>query len=115
MSIVLFVKTKNTLPNLPILRKGFYDATGNFVCTGSYMGRTDQVPFYKDQKWKLHLVKLDLVGDYDKGGVYWGNTGTPIYRAVSANREVEMYFRHYDRNTVKRLVRETLPNVTFYR
>jgi len=49
---------------------------------GAPMGRTPTIP---DNKLlgKLHLEKLEWVdGDYDKGGAYWGRSGSEnIYRA----------------------------------
>ena len=59
---------KTTFPKLTTLRKGFTDVNGVFVCTGSYMGRSDTIPEDTDVPVKLSLrkLKLNLIRNIDK-------------------------------------------------
>lgn len=64
---------------------------------------------------KLHLrrVRLDS-GGYDSGGAYWG-IGAPLYEVFDDDGEYSDYFRASSRDAAKAIIRESLPDVKFYR
>lgn len=114
----------NALPNLPSGANGFTNDAGQWICTGSQMGRCNRLPSVVPGPIKMRLVKLRLVGDYDRSGAYWGHTpGTDIYRAVSLEVQAfddslhyaECFVRASDRVEAKAKVVAMLPNATFYR
>lgn len=107
---------------LPSGATGFTNDAGQWICTGSQMGRRDTLPENKQAKGKLRLVRLGWHdGDYDKGGSYWGNSrdGSAIYHANGdldgEEFTTELFRRAKSRAEAKAMIRETLPNVTFYR
>lgn len=116
---------------LPKLSDGatyFTDDNGQRVCTGSRMGRRNTLPDNRTGAFKLRLVRLRWVGDYDEGGAYWGNTrGTWIYRATNTadasggyNTQgapgclIEIFVRATSRAEAKAKVREELPKARFW-
>jgi hypothetical protein len=81
---------------------------------GAPLGRPNILPIDTNRPIKLHLQKLEWVGDYDQGNCYWGNSaGTSIYWAN--HEEAELFVRASSRKMAKELVIKTLPNATFYR
>jgi hypothetical protein len=91
---------------------------------GAQMGRRNILPADTDAKIKLKMEKLKWVdGDYDMGGAYWGGGGgNNIYCAYAyINEPVDydfgtlIFVRAYDRNEAKKLIREMLPQATFWR
>lgn len=102
---------------------------------GADMGRTSLVPAVNVASLRFHLVRLRLdSGGYDAGGAYWGH-GKPLYRAVSVDKmptayrmwgdgditstgqigHIERFMRTDSRTEAKELVREAIPNATFFR
>ena len=111
---------KTKLPKLKSGSTGFTNDAGQWVCTGSQMGRRDTLPENKQANGKLRLVRLRWVsGDYDEGGAYWGNVcGTSIYRARGdmdgEEFTTELFVRARGRLEAKELILATLPNARFY-
>lgn len=112
-----------TAMKLPSGTTGFTNDAGQWICTGSQMGRRDTLPENKQAKGKLRLVRLRLTdGDcYDSGGAYWGSGfgQSAIYHAKGdldgEEFTTELFRRAKSRAEAKAMIRETLPNVTFYR
>jgi len=98
---------------------GFTNEAGQFVATGSAMGRRDTLPDDAAAPCKLRMERLRWVdGDYDQFGAYWGNSGgTSIYCAHGDAGEVSarVFVRASSREEAKTKVRQTLPNAAFYR
>lgn len=115
----------NALSKLPNGATGFTNDAGQWICTGSQMGRRDRLPSVVNGPIKMRLVQLRFVsGDYDKGGAYWGYTpGTAIYRGVSSVVQhfgdslhyAELFVRANSRADAKAQVLAKLPGATFYR
>jgi hypothetical protein len=82
---------------------------------GAPMGRPNVLPEDRNAKVKLRLVRLRWVdGDYDQGGVYWGNPGgSSIYWATDGATDV--FVRAKSRVEAKVQVLHHLPNARFYR
>lgn len=113
---------------LPRGTTGFRNDAGEWVCTGSMMGRRNVLPDDPKQKVKLHLQRLPLVdGCYDKGGAYWGGPQTmwiaftahhvysPVTQQVDLIPSAQVYVRANNRHEAKQKVLATLPNAKFYR
>ena len=84
---------------------------------GAQMGRPNRKKKDADLPVTLYLHKLKVRdNDYDTGGAYWGfGIGSePIYRAVSEDREVELFYRAANRDTAKSMVLEDYPKANFY-
>jgi hypothetical protein len=85
---------------------------------GAYMGRPDNVGD-PDAPCKLHLERVRLYGDYDKGGAYWGGgPGTlPLYVAYGDDTEIKVtiFTRAAHRDAAKAMVRALKPKARFYR
>jgi hypothetical protein len=95
-----------------------YDSNNQRVCTGSQMGRRNELPADTNEPIKLRLEKLRLVdGDYDQWGAYWGggHGSLPIYCAWNRLRGVTVFVRAQDRVAAKAHVLKLLPNATFAR
>ena len=111
----------------PILPKGYNER-------GAFMGRVNELPNDTSAPIKLYLRNILTDGEYDESGAYWG-LGLPVYWAhgktptteVRGNakaksgheytwldNKVDVYVRAHDRNEARRLVKELLPNATFY-
>ena len=85
---------------------------------GAQLGRSNSIPDDINTAGKLYLEKLEWVGDYDIGSVYWGNTGKDnVYRATGeTNTEtVEIFVRAKDREGAKQQVREIFKEAKFFR
>ena len=87
---------------------------------GAPMGRPNSIPKDIQTAGKLYLEKLVWVGDYDKGGSYWGNSGgTDIYRCCgkTATNNIEIFTRAKSRDEAKKSIRKVLIGyeVVFYR
>jgi hypothetical protein len=109
---------------LPSGTTGFTNDQGQWICTGSMMGRPTRVPT-KDTSPKrlhLHLLPMSGCGDYDKWGAYWG-IGTPLYIAWSEDvfafgdslQTIQIFTRAGSREAAKRAVLELVPDAKFYR
>ena len=85
---------------------------------GSSMGR-DDIFNPEDRNYKgrasLQRVPLDR-GAYDPGGAYWG-FGESLYVCFfeGDSEANEMFIRAKNRDSAKKLIRETYPNIRFYR
>jgi len=83
---------------------------------GAPMGRpSDPLESFQG---KLHLRAVPFVdGDYDKGGAYWGENGTPLFCVW--NGEGVAYFRAPNRSAAKGYILATTcasgSLVSFYR
>lgn len=97
---------------------GFFNDRNEWQCTGSQMGRRDNLPEDTQSIGKLRLQRLPMIdhGAYDRWGAYWGQ-GTPIYIAHGDLAEVnaQVFVRAASREAAKAAVRSRLPGVTFYR
>jgi len=86
---------------------------------GAPMGRSNQLPINKNSEGKLQIRRLKLFdGCYDEGGAYWG-TPANLYHAEGDLRNEDetaiIFVRANSRKDAKDKIRETLPNVSFYR
>lgn len=110
-----------TTLKLPKGTTGFFNERNEWVCTGSQMGRRNVEPNNPETCFdKLHLVRLPFVdGDYDNWGTYWGSPAN-VWCAFSDDQNhtdyaIRYFVRADSREEAKELIREQLPNVTFYR
>ena len=91
--------------------------SGRSVCTGSQMGRRNELPKDTNEPIELRMERLQFVdGDYDKWGAYWGANGcNHVYCAWGECEEtqVRVFVRAQDRVMAKARVLEILPNATF--
>ncbi len=108
------------LPKLKSGVTGFTNESGEFVCTGSSIGRASSAPgpCTPGAKFSLSLLKLNS-GGYDSGGAYWG-LGPNLYRAYSSEgngEEIqECFLRAKDREEAKEKIKEHwFPGAKFYR
>jgi len=64
---------------------------------------------------KVHLVRVPLYGDYDKGGAYWGarSNGQSLWCAYSDETGDTLYLEARSRNEAK--ANPKLSGCTFYR
>lgn len=118
--------------SLPSGATGFTDDRGQWVCTGSQMGRRNVLPDDRKASVKLRLVRLPFVdGCYDKWGAYWGSPAN-VYCAFAGDAtetelqgfarvpvrvmrpDVAIFTRANSHAEAKQKVRELLPNARFY-
>lgn len=101
-----------------------YDNTGARICTGSKMGRPNELPAHpKTRDIKLSLVRLRLVdGCYDYQGAYWGAPDNLFYASANFHCEIlddwcvcRVFVRASNREDAKRKVRKFLPKARFFR
>jgi len=101
-----------------------YDNEGRKICTGSQMGRRNELPAHPETRdIKLHLVRLRLVdGCYDNQGAYWGGPDNLFYASARFHCEIlddwcvcRVFVRARTRNAAKRKVRKFLPKARFFR
>lgn len=95
-----------------------YDSNEKRICTGSQMGRRNELPADANEPVKLRLERLRFVdGDYDQWGAYWGGgpDALPIYCAWgdASETQVRVFVRAQDRVAAKANVLKLLPNATF--
>lgn len=105
--------------SLPSGATGFTNDAGQWICTGSQMGRRDQMPDDPSQPAKLRLIRLPFVdGCYDRWGAYWGSPAN-VWCATGEMRGEEftvfLFLRADSREQAKSQVREKLPQAKFYR
>jgi hypothetical protein len=84
---------------------------------GADMGRMNLTPEPHDQIVQMFVYRLKVICfDYDSRGAYWGfGAGlAPVYRAVTSDGQIEMFFRAWTRPDAISMVLETYPNATFY-
>lgn len=82
---------------------------------GSNMGRRNVLPDDPAQSVRLHLARLDMSGDYDNGGAYWGN-GCPSPMWIAWNADgVLVFTRNATREKAQYEVLRLIPGATFYR
>lgn len=120
------------MPKLSSGTRGFTDKGGNFVPTGSHMGRGDSVPVDKSIPAAFEIESIMDRTDkaYDKEGAYWGHLpGEPVYRAYAElpdeveferngysdgmQSAIEMFFRAKGMRAAKMHVKSLFPNATF--
>ena len=101
---------------------GFFNDRGDWVCTGSSMGRRDTVsPDRRTIVPKFNMRRLRWVdGDYDEQGAYWGYVpGTAIYWAQADVEGIddiqEKFVRATSREDAKAQIREVFSLAKFYR
>ncbi len=119
--------------SLPSGTTGFTNDAGQFVCTGSQMGRRSILP--PDRLTiapKLRLVRLPFVdGAYDRWGAYWGGPATvwcaygetlgvwvsnwDASNVTDDPHQLQVFVRGNTRAEAKRKVAESIPNASFYR
>lgn len=92
-----------------------YDANNRRICTGSQMGRRDELPENPQAPIKLRMEQI-LESDYDRWGAYWG-TGGGIWCAWGEDDKVQVrvFVRAHSRLDAKAKVIEKLPKARFYR
>jgi len=99
--------------HLPSGTTGFVNDAGKWICTGSQMGRRDELPDDRQTVRKLRLTRLPFVdGDYDKWGAYWGS---PANVWCGWADGVRLFVRADDRDAAKKFIQEKLPTAKFYR
>lgn len=127
------IRMEMAIPKLSSGTRGFHDKEGNFVPTGSYMGRgTDELPMDKTipVEFEIENIMDKRDKDYDKGGAYWGHLkGEPVYRAYAELPEeveferngysrgmqdvIDMYFRAKGMAAARKHVLSIFPNAKF--
>jgi len=102
--------------SLPSGATGFTNDAGQWVCTGSQMGRRNVLPENRSEPCNLRLMRLRLVdGAYDQWGAYWGSPAN-VYCAWGEAGEVSarVFVRAVSRVEAKAKVRKSLPAAKFY-
>lgn len=116
---------------LPSGATGFTNDAGQWICTGSQMGRPNILPASADRVIKLRLTRLPFVdGCYDRWGAYWGAPAT-VWCAwnetagdwfsnwdnnvMKTPHRPEIFVRADSRDEAKQKVRQLLPLARFYR
>jgi hypothetical protein len=97
---------------------GFVNAQGDFVCTGSRMGRKDCIPADFRTVRQIIVERVpSVVHDYDKGGAYWGdvkgrNGCAPLFCAWgdSDTEQAETFFRARGLRDAKKQAQAAFPN-----
>ena len=107
-------------PKLSSGTKGFTNEHGEFVCTGSYMGRADVLPEEGEDWPRLHLLRMDMssCGAYDYAGAYWGSGDHKIgwmYMAVDKDNQVNIFVRATTRVKAMLQVEQKYPKANFIR
>jgi hypothetical protein len=99
--------------NLPSGTTFCTDASGKRVCTGSQMGRRNELPDDRNAVCKLRLSRLPFVdGDYDRWGAYWG---CPANVWCAWTDGVLVFARADGRELAKSEILSVLPGAKFYR
>lgn len=96
---------------------GFYNDKNEYVCTGSMMGRRDEMHPGDDSIEPLRLQRVPSVGgDYDRGGAYWGSASN-LWCAwgESEEEQVHCFVRASSREEAKREILSKYPQVKFIR
>lgn len=109
---------------LPRGTTGFRNDKGEWVATGSQMGRPNRIPSKLDEVGAMRLQRLPMAaqGDYDKWGAYWG-IGTPLYIAWTdypvsfgdSLQSAQIFVRAMTREAAKQSVLTQIPSAKFYR
>ena len=112
---------------------GFFNEHGEFVCTGSSMGRRNDLPECTAKPVKLALQRLRIdSGGYDSGGAYWGigsatsgemfvafvpcKTYSPSLPGFELTwKQCRVFTRARGRAEAKQKIRAQLPAAKFYR
>lgn len=126
------------LPPLKITDSGFtycHDLLGHPVCTGAKQGLPNYLPADPHAPLKLRLVQVRLSADgYAPNGAYFGAAeGSRLYHAESTEeaelsqeswwtendpprrRTARLFLKAANRLEAKTMVRNKLPNASFYR
>lgn len=126
------------LPPLKITDEGHTycsDLLGHRICTGARHGMPNYLPYDLGLPLKMRLVQVRLsVGGYAPNGAYFGAVeGRHLYHAESADevllsqeswwtgndpgkiRTARLFLKAANRQEAKNMVREKLPNASFYR
>lgn len=92
-----------------------YPALTKLSCKfGAPMGRRDYI-HPTTESGPLYLRHLPFEDDcYDKGGAYWGSPAN-LYRAVTSDREVEIFVRANSREDAKNQVLKVYPSAEFFK
>ena len=98
---------------------GFTNEYGEFVCTGSAMGRYSSPPGPCEPGAKFSVTRVPINnGGYDSAGAYWG-IGEKLYRAYSEEgngEEIqECFMRAENREAAKRYVANRFTGAKFYK
>ena len=97
---------------LPSGTTGFVNDAGKWICTGSQMGRRDELPSDRQAVCKLRLTRLPFVdSDYDRWGAYWGS---PANVWLGWADGVRLFVRADDRDEAKKFIQVKLPTAKFY-
>lgn len=98
--------------SLPSGATGFTNDSGQWVCTGSQMGRRDTLPASAHPKLRLRPLPF-VCGCYDRWGAYWG---APADLWIAWDDEGTQLFRRGDtRESVKAMLKAEYPQASFYR
>lgn len=93
-----------------------FDRDGKRVCTGSQMGRRNEIPAdYMGER--LRLQRLPFVDwDYDRWGAYWGAPANVwCVWGESQTEQVRVFVRANSRAETKQKVKAVIPKARFYR
>ncbi len=86
---------------------------------GAPMGRANNLPNDLEAPIKLRIRRLPWIDhDYTEDGTYWGRNGcNHVYWANGdgLDENHDIFIRAMNRREAKTLVRDILPNATFYR
>lgn len=112
---------------LPSGTTGFTNDRGQWICTGSQMGRRNILPEDPAKPVKLRIQRMNLIdGDYDTGGAYWGGPSPtsgrmycafryrPSMVSIMLNFDALVFVRANSRAQAKQIVRRELPAAKFF-
>jgi len=114
------MKTTLSKPKLPWQHNGATYCTGvngERVCTGSQMGRRDNMHPGDDTIGKLRLQCVPFVdGCYDTGGAYWGGPAN-LWCAwgESEEEQVHVFVRADSRDAAKQKILSRFSDAKFHR
>jgi hypothetical protein len=126
------------LPPLKITDPGHHygeDLLGDKICLGAKQGLPSYLPYAMELPLRMRLVRVPVNrGGYAPNGAYFGTPdGERLYHAESVDevllsqeswrtggdpgkiRTARLFVTAKDRAAAKAVVRETLPNASFYR
>jgi hypothetical protein len=81
---------------------------------GAPMGRFTGPDYLEAAAWPIHLQRVRInSGGYDAGGAYWG-LGAPLWFAQDQDGNSQ-FFRASSREAAKAKLRESFPDLRFFR